>query len=351
MSLIDKILSQVGTLRDSILNTYLAASEAANQAGSADEDVIDNEANLDPTTTTLGKQQTLYFDKQISLHYFGLTNRIWHIALLTLPLDALLLLIRLHHLRQDPLSVTSLSIEPAIALLLAVGVLFSFREQLISLLSKLQSFQKKFQASSKRYPLIIVALIGAAILVVSLAQEDDLNALSVVAIAFGAIVGAASWYTALKQTQAYQSKLATDRGFWIEDTSKYIFFINIIPIVCLRAISFAAAINAVVTGGGLTPFVTCFFASFLLLLCLAPQVSHFLIPCKRCASWTSRAFTNSEYCPRCEELIFKDTTLSLKDQQEQVETMLAGSKQKPGKPNKLIEKPKAFLAKVLSKGN
>jgi len=187
---------------------------------------------------------------------------------------------------------------------LCLGLISSMSDQILDLLVYVEKFQRQIQSALQKRSLWLFVLIIAVVIFESLSRIQNIELIPIIFIGLTVLITLHSWYRAYKEGREHQNKLKEDRAFWIENASQRIFIISLIPIACARALSFLAVLNNMLNTAdgkeqfpGATLYMAC---SLLLLIYLYPKQEHFIIPCKRCASFMSRAFKSFGVCPRCE---------------------------------------------------
>jgi len=75
--------------------------------------------------------------------------------------------------------------------------------------------------------------------------------------------------------------------------------INITPILASRGISLLAVIHISINNQNPLLYLVFALSTLIFLFNFKPQREEFMIPCKSCAAWTSKAFEQSGTCPKC----------------------------------------------------
>lgn len=239
------------------------------------------------------------------LAYYKRAKQIWRLLLVTMPLDLLLLL----YLPENLMFFKNFSAGWWFTTLLLVsGLMLSFRSGVLYSMAHMQKIQSNVQNFLKKYLLVIVIVIGAAIFLHSLYNATTLDTTQLVVILTGAFLGALSWYIALHQAREFQSRLLKDLDFLHENNSRYVFWINIIPAIMVRIASLSAVLSHTYLESNPTLLFLSLSAALLLMLKLDPQKPDFTCPCSKCGRLTSSLSWYAGACPLCINKVHKVIT-------------------------------------------
>lgn len=227
--------------------------------------------------------------------YFEKIERIWTIAFLTLPIDLFLLHTDLSYFAKDLPPVLG-----SLALLVLLSLGFVIREPFVDSLSTIRS--KRDQAISwlERSNVIIIFLVGIIFLIQVL--ESTFESINLAPIIM-TVIFAWGIVSSLIQTGSERKKRETlyreNRSLWLDDSNKLVFYFSLAPILSARLLSLA---GFVYQSAGMLRYadsITALILSGILLSILKPEKAQFIVPCSRCASWTSRVLKSYQYCPKC----------------------------------------------------
>lgn len=231
--------------------------------------------------------------------YFQRAERWWHIAAVSLPVDALLLL--LLPSGAIPLLINGLTNR----LMIGLGVLALaglFRDSAIELLEALWSKRGKVLELRQRYgkPLIVVFTLLAAIEAVL-----HFGQFGWVVIAVVGVVSYRAFHELsklLKESRAREERLDHDKIILLEQRNFQVFCIVVAPILAARAYVFVGAIVAsqyALPEERWREYLTIFALGFIGLLALRPQSTEFITHCPRCSRPGSRVLSSFGGCPAC----------------------------------------------------
>jgi hypothetical protein len=264
---------------------------------------------VDPNSSPLPRRV-----RYTSVYYHKRAVLLWRICLLTLPLDLVLLPASL---RIDP---TFWQGSTAILTLVTLG--FIARDKLLDLAAQIRSALDKFRKTSRRYSWIAVALFFAcamAEMALKLHAHPFLSSgllpvlLAVLAFAVVAFQAVRAIRKQIKENSEHVTRLVTDRIYWVEHVNFQIFVLSIIPIISARLVSITNIFA--LQGDRLAAWRVIPFGVLALLLLIAahPSREHFVIQCKRCGFWTSRALKGLLFCPKCNTQAFQKIALEDED--------------------------------------
>ncbi len=126
-------------------------------------------------------------------------------------------------------------------------------------------------------------------------------------VAFAVIV-TRSVRTMRKQMQEQSQHLTlmwTDRIYWVEQVNKQIFSLAIVPIISARLLSISGMLTIRASTTMPLSLIPYLALATLLLLAAYPQREYFVIQCRRCGYWTSRALKGLRGCPKCNRAAFQ----------------------------------------------
>lgn len=224
----------------------------------------------------------------------------------------------------------------AAAALLCLSTIFFLREQLIDGFERLRSYQHRISSSGLKHSKFAIA---ALILLIILETSIRLGKFGLIALMAGAFVAYRA-YQSLRETFSAQrarlEQIERDRTLLLDTMNRQIFLFSVIPVGCARMASLLAALTAFATTHDLLWWAPFGAASLVLMLSHYPQQEHFLIQCKRCSRWTSRALKSYGYCPVCsrEEFQVKDTgAQSVPKERSQERTLPVKTSKKGAEPS------------------
>ncbi|NLF25613.1 MAG: hypothetical protein GX589_08175 [Deltaproteobacteria bacterium] len=227
-------------------------------------------------------------------YYYKLSRLIWDIAMLSLPLDALLLF-SADKLRYVPISSESLSLFMAAVLLLTL--VFSATEFWLEALYKLKRLREEYPNFRRVLVWSGVALATAMLLIELYAtlRRGTVERIAAILLAYAG----AAWglFSASVQPATNQDGAAAKAVSGEEE----VFYLSLVMIFLGRLVSCLGALYAVRSGAGWSIYFLGLLAALLLLFVFLPQRENFISSCKGCAKWTSRAWQSSGFCLACSQ--------------------------------------------------
>lgn len=234
--------------------------------------------------------------------YFRRALQVWRIALLTLPLDVLLVLYEL------PLPTGFLEsnlTDQAMIIAFVVGLMGLGREWILDGIMLLRhKHDSLLSKPNSWYVWLLAALLAGGGLLELLARTGIAGLLSLLLSVIVFAIWVFSTYHDVRKQLLEKAALDKNKILWAENVNAYIFNIVIVPIVLIRLLSFLAVLKSSLSGSIVFDFIPYFAASFFILLALIPTRELFIICCQRCSNWTSRALKYSGYCPACAREFF-----------------------------------------------
>lgn len=229
---------------------------------------------------------------------FGLARVVFFLCLASLPFDLLIASFELEMTEQARRR------SELVSGILALAAVASIRkEPLLDLfLSALDARDRMLARLGNRTAWVFLGMVALIALVEAFARASQNAAGLVVGLLFAAGAIASAW-KALKEKSALERSVRSDPILWLDNANIAIAAISILPLIVTRAISLIAAFDA-----GYRNVLPYWLVSVLLLLALAPQHEDFLVTCRRCAGWTSRALKNRGYCQFCARELFQPIT-------------------------------------------
>ncbi len=257
--------------------------------------------------------------KKEALASYITASSLWRLALVTLPLDIVLLPVDLSAIAfadEQPL------IPPEILwLLMFLGLAATYKEWWLDTLPRVRAFQQKAHSLAKKYPYLVVLLFMGFFFLQALLQLGGLNlsslfiALAIAALTIPFII------KSMGEIKTNSAELFDDQQLWLKRVNQQVLLLHDVPCLAVRSISIVAALS--LTTNELSQYLACLFASFFLLLALEPRREHFLSSCKGCASRTSRVLKSMLVCPACRPENFEKKVVAAEEkmaENELVET-------------------------------
>jgi len=223
-------------------------------------------------------------------YYLGRATTIWHLLMLSLPVD-LLLLSLLPYLNLPALDLSTPLLGAA-----GIALIGSMREQLLGVLDRGRTLHAEVAPRAHRLaPFLLAGLVLFAIVDALLRT----GAGGVLAPLAAGIVGIGAFLSGRRMVGEARARFAArerDPLLEIEQTNQQIFLFALLPMVAARSVSFLGVLTAGVSPGSGMLYIV---AGLILLGITMPQREHFIVTCRRCSRWTSRALRRFECCPAC----------------------------------------------------
>ncbi len=183
--------------------------------------------------------------------------------------------------------------------LLVIAAMFIFRERILDGTDKLRKLQHYLSSLGTKHSKAVIGII-IAITLAELAVR--LGNIGVFAVLAGLVVAYRA-YKALDRTLAEQQlkleALERDRTLLLDNLNRQIFLFSLMPLGCARTASLLAALVVLSTTHNTLDWLPYGASALVLLVALFPEQEDFLIRCKRCSRWTSRALKTYGFCPIC----------------------------------------------------
>lgn len=247
------------------------------------------------------------FTQRSIIEYFADAEQVWRVLLVSIPFDLLLLSAQAPGLVGEKLVAVLQIAAPA---LLCVSALFLFRTSLWNALQLLLDLQRNVARLSTRHSTL--ALLGVLLLIgVELVLKfGRYGFIALVAVGFVLIRAAlALRKTFEEQRQRYQA-IERDSVLALEISNRQLFLFSVIPLFAARIATLAVALASMSHEHSLALWAPYAAAAVVLLFAFCPQQEDFIITCRRCARWTSKALERKGCCPVCarEEFQVRETT-------------------------------------------
>lgn len=227
-------------------------------------------------------------------------HRYWRIAFVSLPIDFLFL--SFPTTAEEPWSG-----ELALDLLLPIAVVallitvFPVLEHLRKLLVSTQTQIAKSSSALGWIVIPFIALLLLGDMIVRIGASGLIPIFIAVIIAVRATLEARKTFA---ERQATLKRLQHDRTEWVMQADQQIFLMAIAPILLARSIPFTAGLATALGALNSIWFPPFWAVGAVMLLAHAPRREDFIVPCPRCASWTSRALVHLKICPNCDRAAF-----------------------------------------------
>jgi len=219
---------------------------------------------------------------------------VWSVLVLSLPLDVLWVFV--------PHSAISEEYAQSLAIVCGLVTLpFLNQKKIATLLSSLRTLGKEPKQRNARVIQTVLALIVALLITAKLLVLPSLTTFLGAVCSILVVIGALRGAMHVRQQQRRQTKELEDSP-WLRVTlwEQQVVVIWCIALVAARLVSLFASLS--LDGTGVTTLsVTCFAASFLLLLCLKPNRTAFVGVCKKCKTPIPIAFVDYGSCPSCDK--------------------------------------------------
>lgn len=226
-------------------------------------------------------------------------ERFWHGALLTLPLDALLV----WYLPADALGPQfETALQRLTALCFAVGALGLFHDALFRQLEAAWRLAGHLDGLRARYG---AALLGLFAVISLLDVVIHLGGLGWLVLAGIGVVGLGAWGEVRRmvaESASRRDELARDKVLVLEQRNTHLFLLVVGPIVALRLGALGGAVSA--SYHGLPEDVLAHYLSSAViglcgLLALYPHRERLIGRCPRCARPGSKVLASLSGCPAC----------------------------------------------------
>ncbi len=233
-----------------------------------------------------------------SFYYHQKTLKIWRWIFLSTPLDILLLLV----LRGQTANSLSIFYIVILGIVLAISPRTLVRHAFL----KFRDLQRKQGTLLKRHSRLVMVILFLLSIVEVLIKMSGQGVLIIAALL---VIGIQAWRAigkSVKEKQEIDSKLNSDRIFWVEETNRQIYWINLAPIVGARILSILGVCVALQSTAPLPESLLFLGFAIFLLIVVYPSREYFIMPCSRCGWETSRALEMLRYCPKCNPQAFNE---------------------------------------------
>lgn len=230
--------------------------------------------------------------------YFQRAERWWHIAAISLPVDALILLL----IPSGTIPISSVDLTDGFALLGILAIAGLFRDSTLRILEKLWSTRGKLADFRHRHgkTLIIVFTLLAAF--EAILHFGQFGWIVIAAVAFVSYRAFGELSRLLRESRSREEQIDRDRLLLLEQRNLQVFYLVITPILAARlyvGIAAVAASQQPLTADRWLEYLTVFAIGLVSLLALRPELETFVTRCPRCARPGSRVLASLGGCPAC----------------------------------------------------
>lgn len=242
-----------------------------------------------------------------SILYFNRAERWWHIAAVSLPIDALFLLL-ITPGAFPPLSTDFF--EQCAIVLGAVALAGLFRDTMLRVLETVWGGRGKLSEFRRRYGRTLI--IGFTILAAAEAfiHFGQFGWLVLAAVGVVSMRAFHELSKLLQEARAREDLLDRDKLILLEQRNFQVFCVVITPILAARLYGFIGAIAATqqtLPETRWTAYLTAFVLGLAGLLALRPEREDFVTRCPRCSRPGSRVLRSFGGCPDCTREQFQIT--------------------------------------------
>jgi hypothetical protein len=237
-----------------------------------------------------------------SRYFFLVSERAWHLLLLSVPVNLLLALLPdLHLALTSPaiLELGELGLMSGALALLTGGILWALRNPLLDLLFALTHLQQKLAVSALWPVLVLVGIAVVSVLFEVASQFSEINLTSVLVTALVLFGTISSVVQAARQRRTQAVHDANDPTSKIERANALMGWLSVLPMGLVRLGGLALALTLTITNGGVFMLLSATIAEIMILLAMRPLFDDFTFTCPRCGLPSSRAFRAGALCPNC----------------------------------------------------
>ena len=245
-----------------------------------------------------------------SLLYLEQAQRLWRIAIISLPVDALILL------TLPPYLIANETIGGLRTLSLvcgALGLLGLCGDSLFRALELLWGTRRSVSDFRRRHGTALVVVFTVLIGIEVILHFGQFGWIVLGILAVIGIRAFRELSRLLEESQAREAAIDRDRLILLEQRNTQVFGLNVAPILAARLYGFFGAVCASqVSSGGEKwgSYLTVFVVTCAGLLALAPEPHQFIDRCPRCSRRGSRVLRSLGGCPACLREEFQIKTAS-----------------------------------------
>jgi hypothetical protein len=242
-----------------------------------------------------------------SLYFLRRAERWWHITLITLPLDALLVFYLPLGAVPGPLDQVLTKVTVMCAAAAALGL---FRASLFRQLENTWRLSGQLDVFRARYGSILIGLFAAFSFLDVLLRLGHIGWLVIGAIL---LVGARAFTAvrgSIEANREERARFENDKVLLLESRNAQVFYLIALPIVALRLSALGGTVLASQSGlpeEALLNYLAIGATALVGLLALYPYPDHFIGRCPRCARSGSRVLESLRGCPTCAREEFQVT--------------------------------------------
>lgn len=253
-----------------------------------------------------------------AIELYDNTKLIWKLLLVSLPIDLLVVSLEL----RIALSPSLLSfLELASLAGLSIAALFLLRDSMIDGLDKLEAFQHRAMKFSIAHSKAIFFVIAAVTTVEIIFHVGGFGIIAIIPASILALRASRAIKKSLGEHHERFLAFERDQVLLLNSLNKRLFTLSITPLVFARVASLCAAVAVLATSHSIGAWLPYGGAALVLLCTFFPQEEDFVIRCRKCSRWTSRALKSKGYCPVCSREEFQ-----LKEMPEQAAAVAANKK-------------------------
>ncbi len=237
--------------------------------------------------------------------YFAAIQKIWLVLLFTLPLD---FIFARRFFGELILQELSLPLDSVLLILLLLCFLGLDRSNSLQLAQGLRKLQSKL-SESRLWSLVLLGLFVLFTFGEAILKFGQIGIVPVLVVLVLFALGAKRFLKGISDKQAELLALQRDRLSWTLRSNQQIFWIQLLPLAAARLVSIVGVIKAQMSGTSELELHFYTLLSALFLISMQPTRTDFVAACKRCASWTSRALLDFNFCPSCDPNAFNQPPL------------------------------------------
>ena len=236
--------------------------------------------------------------RMTSARYFDRAERYWHWLFLSLGLDAFLFMFPSVQHRPD----LAPFLEAAIVCAAVGALLFLFHDTVWrAILWARDALTRVSQRTLLVGFLVLVALLLVEFGSRLYTANSLLGVLTALVVAGGALMSLVRGYLdKLERDDRYSS----DPALWIEHSNRQLFWLAMGPAIPVRSVSALTALYALIQGDVLW-YLVGLVITLVLFGMLQPHRESFMLRCRHCGIWTSKALAATGSCLGCDSESFR----------------------------------------------